>query len=54
MQLKEQPFATDDGLHTPQMTDTRTQKVTAKTTKKTEHLDSSHAQLTIPQACIKL
>lgn len=54
MQLKEQPFASDEGLHTPQMTDTRTQKVTDKATKKTERLGGSHAQLSIPRACNNL
>ncbi|MDB3996385.1 hypothetical protein N9445_01790 [bacterium] len=50
MQLKEQTFATDDGLHTPLMIEEHTEKVTEKT----EPLGSSHAQLAIPEACLNL
>ena len=50
MQLKEQTFATDDGLHTPLMIEEHTEKVTEKT----EPLGSSHAQLAIPRACLNL
>jgi hypothetical protein len=50
MQLKEQTFATDDGLHTPLMIEGHTEKVTEKT----EPLGSSHAQLDIPRACSNL
>lgn len=50
MQLKEQTFATDDGLHTPLMIEEHTGKVTEKT----EPLGSSHAQLAIPGVCLNL
>ena len=50
MQLKEQTFATDDGLHTPLMIEEHTGKVTEKT----EPLGSSDAQLAILGTCINL
>ena len=54
MQLKEQTFATDDGLHTPLMIGEHTEKVTEKVTENTEPLGSSQTQLAILGTCINL